>query len=83
MFNKMSAIRYTPATIKKLSRALPRGSYRIIRERSKSEAKPDGYSMQQIWFVINGKRYNQEILDIAFEYATELKAKIAVNTKSL
>jgi hypothetical protein len=83
MFNKMSTIKYSHATIKKLSRALPRGSYRVIQKRTISDAKPEGYSMQQIWFVINGKRYNQDILDIAFDYVAELKAKITANTNSL
>lgn len=79
----MTTIRYNSAAIRKLRQSLPRGSRRIIQKKSARADRPKGYSMQYIWDVLNEKKYNQEILDIAFEYAKALRNLINENSSRI
>lgn len=79
----MTTIRYTDEAIRKLADSLPRGSRVIIQERTVSDKRPSGYSLQHIYDVLKGRKYTQEILDAAFAYAIELKAKIEENQAAL
>lgn len=79
----MTTIRYSLDTIRKLKDSLPRGSRKIIRLRTVGPDRPNGYNLAFIWAVLDGRKYNQEILDIAFEYAAELKDKIEQNSSSI